>query len=101
MRHAPNADKQPARCECLLLAGIAIGKCDLAENLISLERRYFGMSEDTNVGRRLDAVNQVMRHRLLQRFFQRYNPYSFGESREVQRGLPGRVTPAHHENIFI
>ena len=101
MRHAPDADKQPVCCEGLLLAGVAIGQGNLAQNLVSVQTRYYGACEHANIGRGLDAVDQLLRHRLVERVFHRDDRYSFGESREVQRGLSGGVPPAHHENIFI
>src|SRR5262249_5414887 len=61
----------------------------------------FGTGAHPDVGLRLDLLDQVVRHRRLQRRATHDDGHRVRLAGQVHRGLAGRVGPADHVDLFV
>ena len=66
-----------------------------------LDLRDLGADPDGDVGDARDLLDEVVRHRLLERRGAHQHGDRPGELGQVDRGLAGRVGPAHHEHVLV
>ena len=100
MGNATNTDEEPTRGKGLLRSGLQIGDCYLLQYLITLDRRHLGISKHTDVRRRVDAVEQVLRERTLQGCAADYDCYGPGHARKMHGGLSGGIAAADHKYVL-
>ena len=89
------------QADVLGFAGPVVDQGQLLQVVVSGGALHFGAGADGDLGVLLDLLDQVVRHRRLQRRGAHHDGHRFGLAGQVHRGLAGRIRPADHVDLFV
>ena len=84
-----------------LVSGAAVDDGDLLEVAVAPTRDDLGVQSHVDVGGGVNALDEVLRHRLFEGSGPDEQRDAPGEGREVERGLAGRVGRADDVHLFV
>ena len=95
-----NEDEQLAGIHYFCAALRQVPQGELLQVAFPVGLRDLGAAADSDVGDARDLLDEVVRHGLLKGAGAHQHGDRAGELGQVDRGLPGRVGPAHHVHVL-
>ena len=97
---APIKMKRAATLMVRRLTGVLVLDCNPGQRVLAHQFGNTGLGQQLDVGRRLDAVDEVARHVFIQIIAARQQVDLLRALRQEQRRLPGRITAADDRDIL-
>ena len=98
---APIITKTAVHGDLLDAAVAAVAEAHGLHGRRAVHRRDLGLGHDLDARRALDAIDEVMRHRRLQRLAPNDDAHAAGPRGEVRRRLSGRVAAADDDHVLV